>query len=72
MLHSKLVKNLNTRIIAYVEISFSALIILPFPNTHLEIPEAHEQLSYALKSEKIKLKTHYGEWAVNKKILNQT
>lgn len=39
----------------------------------LQIPKAHEQLLYALKSrgKKNKLKTHYEEWAVNKKILNQ-
>lgn len=51
---------------------FGAFKILPFPNIRLQIPKAHEQLLYALKSEKIKLKTRYEEWAVNKKILNQT
>lgn len=34
------------------KVSFNTLKIIPFPNTHLEIPEAHEQLLYALKYEK--------------------
>lgn len=72
MLCRKLVKNLNTRIIVYIKNLVSVLLKFSLSQISVFRSQRHEQLLYALKSEKNKLKTHYKKWAVNKKILNQT
>lgn len=57
-----------------MSIKNSVSVLLKFSLSQISVfrSQRHEQLLYALKSEKNKLKTHYKKWAVNKKILNQT